>query len=619
MCLLCIGNNLLDTPGWKSLKRIATREKLFKRMLKQAKLKSQRRGIRYKFGVRVPNNYKEAMKLDADNGSTYWQDAIKLELSQILGYDTFKDIGMGAKAPTGFQRINVHFVFDVKATLQRKARLVAGGHMTDPPKDSVYSGVVSLRSLRLICFLAELNELELMSADIGNAYLEAYTKEKVYCVAGPEFGNLAGHTLIIVKALYGLRTSGAHFHKRLANTLRDLGFRQSYADPDVWMRDNGETWDYVCVYVDDLLVAMKDPMWLMDKLWGAPWNYKLKGVCEPKYHLGGDFFRDKDGTLCYGAQTYIKRLMDNFKIMFGELPREYNAPMDKGDHPELDLSELCDEAATTLFQSLIGAMQWTISLCRFDIAVAVMTMGRFRAAPCAGHLERLKRICGYLRKFPHAAIRFRTSIPSHDEHKDKITAYDWLYSIYGNVTEELPLNMPEPKGKPVRITTFVDANLMHDLTTGRSATGILHLVNATPIEWFSKRQNTVETATYGSEFTAARQSTDQVVDLRYTLRMLGVPLDGPTWMFGDNRSVLTSSNIPHSALSKRHNALVYHHVCKAIAAGILYFIFIEGIDNPADILTKFLPWATSRAFIEPLLLWRGDTITAPCQEGSDKT
>ena len=217
------------------------------------------------------------MKLDKDNGDTYWQDAIKLELSQILGYDTFKDIGIGAKAPTGFQRINVHFVFDVKATLQRKARLVAGGHMTDPPKDSVYSGVVSLRSLRLICFLAELNELEIMSADIGNAYLEAYTKEKVYCVAGPEFGDLAGHTLIIIKALYGLRTSGARFHERLVDTLRDLGFKPSYADPDLWMRDNGSTWDYVCVYVDDLLVAMKDPMWVDEQITGRSLELQAQG------------------------------------------------------------------------------------------------------------------------------------------------------------------------------------------------------------------------------------------------------------------------------------------------------------------------------------------------------
>jgi len=129
----------------------------------------------------------------------------------------------------------------------------------------------------LICFLAELNELEIMSADIGNAYLKAYTKEKVYCVAGPEFGDLAGHTLIIIKALYGLRTSGARFHERLVDTLRDLGFKPSYADPDLWMRDNGSTWDYVCVYVDDLLVAMKDPMWVDEQITGRSLELQAQG------------------------------------------------------------------------------------------------------------------------------------------------------------------------------------------------------------------------------------------------------------------------------------------------------------------------------------------------------
>jgi hypothetical protein len=101
-----------------------------------------------------------------------------------------------------------------------------------------------------------------------------------------------------------------------------------------------------------------------------------------------------------------------------------------------------------------------------------------------------------------------------------------MYTIYGNVTEEMMPNSPIPRGKPVRITTFVDANFMHDYVTGRSVTGILHLINQTPVEWFSKRQNTVETATYGLEFVAARLATEQIMDMRITLRMMGIPIDG---------------------------------------------------------------------------------------------
>jgi hypothetical protein len=172
-------NHLLETEGWKGLKRIARRQKMYDRMINQTRLKSQRRAIRYKFGVRVPRDYKEALLLDRENGNTLWHDAIQLEHSQLSEYETFRDCGKRCKPPDGHQRINVHFVFDVKQSLKRKARLVAGGHMTAPPKDSVYSGVVSLRSLRIVSFLAELNGLELMAADVGNAYLEAYTKEKV--------------------------------------------------------------------------------------------------------------------------------------------------------------------------------------------------------------------------------------------------------------------------------------------------------------------------------------------------------------------------------------------------------------------------------------------------------
>jgi hypothetical protein len=108
-----------------------------------------------------------------------------------------------------------HFIYDVKHDGRHKAQLVAGGHLMEVPTDSVYSGVVLLRSLRLVIFLAELNEMEHYQADVGNAYLEAYTKEKVYCIGTEDFGeDLNGCVLIIRKALYGLCSSGACWHER---------------------------------------------------------------------------------------------------------------------------------------------------------------------------------------------------------------------------------------------------------------------------------------------------------------------------------------------------------------------------------------------------------------------
>jgi hypothetical protein len=594
-------HNLLDLPGWKSLKRIASRTVLFARMQRQYKLERERNGPCYKFGVLLPHSRKDAIKLDEANQNTKWQDSLRLEMDQIDAYNTFKDTGPRTPPPRDYLFIRVHFVFDVKHDLRRKSRLVAGGHMTAPPKDSVYSGVVTLRSLRLCILLAELNGLQVEAADVGNAYLEAFTQEKVYIIAGPEFGDRQGNVLLVVKALYGLRTSGARFHEKFADSLMSLGFSPCHADPDVWMKDCGTHYEYVCVYVDDLAVMMKRPQDFFTALKDRA--YKLKGVGEITYHLGGDFFRDPDGTLAWGAKTYVKRIIEQSKSIFGSLPKEYKTPIDKDDHPELDLSAELPHAKIRDYQSLIGAFQWAVALGRYDIQCSVMTMGRFRTAPRVGHLQRLERIAGFLRKYPDGAIRFRTDIPDYSA-LDHVT-YDWEYSVYGGSQEELPNNMPPPRGKPVRTTTFEDANLLHDLTTGRSCTGILHLANQTPVAWFCKLQKTVETATYGSEFVAARLAAEQIMDLRYTLRMLGAPLDGKAYMFGDNQSVITSSTIPHSSLNKRHNALSYHRVREAVASNVLWFFHIPGKDNPSDVLTKFLGFSVFWPLVKPFLFWRG--------------
>ena len=127
-----------------------------------------------------------------------------------------------------------------------KARLVADGHhLSKEPTESVYSGVVSLRRLRLVMFLAELNKLQLWGGDLGNAYLEALTKEKLYIIAGPEFGELQGHILIIYKARYGTGTGGACWHDKFFDTLQHMGFQPSKADPDIWMKptDDGQAYD----------------------------------------------------------------------------------------------------------------------------------------------------------------------------------------------------------------------------------------------------------------------------------------------------------------------------------------------------------------------------------------
>jgi Reverse transcriptase (RNA-dependent DNA polymerase) len=207
-------------------KHIAKNEKMFTCMVNQDKLKSFHTAPKYKYGYEIPRTYEQAKRIDAKNGNTLWGDATILELSQINEYVTFIDKGHHSKAApaAGFKRIRVHIVYDVKHDGRHKARLVADGHLTDIPLVSVYSGKVSLRGFRLVLFLAELNKLQIWATDIGNAYLEAYTSEKVYIVTGPEFGDREGHILVISKALYGLWSSSARWRDRFADCIRELGF-----------------------------------------------------------------------------------------------------------------------------------------------------------------------------------------------------------------------------------------------------------------------------------------------------------------------------------------------------------------------------------------------------------
>ena len=190
------------------IKKYAKTHKRLMRMANQAKLNSFQTKPIYMFGVQVPRNYAQAQELDAENGNSLWQEAVDIEMSQIDDYDTFHDKGSDFVVGNDYKKITVHLVFACKHDGRHKARLVAGGHLTETPIDSVYSSVVSLRAIRLLTFLAELNDMEVWCTDIGNAYLESQTKEKVYIIAGPEFGDREGHVSIINKALYGLKSSG---------------------------------------------------------------------------------------------------------------------------------------------------------------------------------------------------------------------------------------------------------------------------------------------------------------------------------------------------------------------------------------------------------------------------
>ena len=147
-------------------------------------------------------------------------------------------------------------------------------------------------------------------------------------------------------------------------------------------------------------------------------------------------------------------------------------------------------------------------------------------------------------------------------------------------------DMPEPRGKAVQITMFVDASHAANLITRQSRTGVLIFVNRAPIIWYSKKQNSIETSSFGSEFMALKTGVEMLEALRYKLRMMGVPLDGYAHVKVDNMSVVKNSSVPESTLKKKSNSIAYHYVRSKCAADIIRVAYENTKTNLSDMLTK---------------------------------
>jgi hypothetical protein len=460
------------------------------------------------------------------------------------------------------------------------------------------------------------------ATDIGNAYLEAKTTKKVCIKAGPEFGELQGNLHIIDKALYGLRLSGKAFNQLISECLRDLGFYPSKAESSIFMRKcpTRDVYEYVATYVDDLCIIMEDPETFLKQLSSAPYNFKLKGSGELSFHLGCVFEWDSEGVLCMNPSWYIDKMEDAYKHHFKESPNQkHRSPLVKGDHPELDTSEFLDQDGIDIYQSLVGAMQWAISIGRWDIRSAVMTLSSFRAQPRQGHLEWIQRIYGFLCWFRHFKLRFRVDELDYSGIPE-MPDYDWEHSVYGNPTEDVPADAPPPLGKQIILSHYFDANLMYGVLSGKAVTGVVHFYNKTPVDWYCKKQSTTEMATYGSRFLACQTNFEQIIDHCQYVWYLGAPVYEKDYAWGDNDAMINSATIPDAKLHKRHNILSFHFVRSLIACGYINLQHLKSKCNIADILTKHWGYQSTYALIRPTFHFGGnpaalyfdDTLEVDC-------
>jgi len=271
---------------------------------------------------------------------------------------------------------------------------------------------------------------------------------------------------------------------------------------------------------------------------------KPNSIEEPSTFLGATITKhkisdDDDYTWAIGSGAYLVEALRVVKQRLSHpkynlsLKTKVSATMPSGYKPELDNSLLCDHETALFYMQLIGILRWLCELGRIDICTEISMLSAYNACPRVNHFHAVLHVFAYLQIHPDYLLLmdadYRNDLPSLQRH-------DWE-EFYPFQKDVLPPDMPTALGKSVQLIMFVDASHAANLVTRQSRTGVLIFVNRAPIVWYSKKQNSIETSSYGSEFMALKTGVEILQGLRYKLRMMGVPIDGYCHTLVDNKSV----------------------------------------------------------------------------------
>ena len=300
------------------------------------------------------------------------------------------------------------------------------------------------------------------------------------------------------------------------------------------------------LYVDDILIVHHNATQLLKEI-DHFFKTKEGSIRDPEFYLGAKL---RHVTLPNGVKAwamssskYIQAAVTIVKAYHNlHFPtRKWAKTRTSGLFPllnytpELDTTQTLSAKPASFYQSQIGVIRWCAELGRIDILTEVSVLASHLAMPREGHLEAIFHLFNFLDKRHNARVVFDQSYPDLD-----MTAFkecDWK-AFYGDVQEAIPPNAPPPRGKDVDLRMFVDSDHAGDRRTRRSRTGLIFYLNLAPITWYSEKQATIETTVFKAEFVAMKQGMETLRGIRYKLRMMGVQLSGPSYIYGDNMSVV---------------------------------------------------------------------------------
>lgn len=496
-----------------------------------------------------PMTYDEAVR---GKDKAKWLHAMEKEIESLR----INDVWDLVELPAGRKVVGSKWVYKIKRdadgnTERYKARLVARGFTQKfgEDYDQTFSPVVRFESFRALMALAAKYGLKLHQMDVTTAFLHGVLEEEVYLKQPAGFVQSGKEHLVcrLKRSLYGLKQSPRCWNAALDEKLVTMGFRQTGADPCLYMKsEDGPV--YLAVYVDDLVIAAKENSMIKhvkDQLSGY---FDMKDMGELHHFLGMKIIQDvKTNDVWIGQERYTSDILKTYGM---ENCKPAPTPMDPGHKLKLTTE---DEVVVDqeMYQSAVGSLLYLSIASRPDIAYAVSYAARYTSKPTSVHWTVVKRVMRYLKGTLDLGLR---------------------YSGEGSEGDTM--------------SAFCDADWAGDLDERKSTSGYVLMLSNAAVSWKSKKQTVIALSTAEAEYVALSTATQEVSWMRKLLDDLGENSDAPTTIHEDNQSAMAIATNPVNHNRTKHIDIKYHYIRQAVQENMVKLQYCPTSDMVADVLTK---------------------------------
>jgi len=511
-----------------------------------------------------PASIEEA--LNGEEGDQ-WKKAIDEEMATLKNMGTWEL----ADLPEGRKPIGCKWVFvkkrDEKGKLIKyKARLVAQGFSQKPgvdfSNDGTFAPVMRFETLRTFLAFAASMKWDIKQFDVKGAYLHGLLQELIFMDQPRGFDDGSGRVCKLIRTIYGLRQAGNVWNREFNAAMKEIGFIQLKSDPCCYIRRQGEDFEMLLVWVDDIISIASNSTRndIVEQDLGG--KFEIKALGRPKMLLGmGISQNPEDFSIKLFQTAYIDSLLKKHGL---EDANPVSTPLDPNTKLDLDPNEPNDpetqgeltEHASASYAMLIGSLMYLAIGTRPDIAYSVQRLAQFTQNPKPAHWTAVKRIFRYLKGTRTLGI------------------------TYGGAGE---LNNEE-------LNIYCDADWASD-SDRKSISGYVLTLAGGAVAWSSKKQTTVALSTAEAEYVAATHCAKQVIWHRSLLNEVGIPLPTTSTIFSDNQAAVSIAHHPEHHARTKHINIAHHFLRDLVQNGTLDLVYINTEYNLADIFTKSLPKA----------------------------